>query len=281
MSQLEQLQIIAKKMFRGKLRGEKRSRKLGQSVEFHDFRQYMPGDDIRRIDWNLYGRIERYFVKLFVEEEDLTLYLLVDSSKSMSFGTPPKFDYARRLAAALAYISLSNLERVSVAVFDTDLGVIQRPTRGRSKFVHLFKILEAQKADGKTSLVQAVAEFLALKQAPGVVAIISDFLFPFPARALSGLVGRGNQVALIQVLLPEEIKPELSGDLELLDSESGERVEVSMGSSVFKMYVERLAELQSELSRWAARTSSDYVLIPSGRDLTKAVLGDLRNRVIR
>ena len=100
-SQLDRLAILAKKMFRGKLRGEKRSRKLGHSVEFHDFRQYMPGDDIRRIDWNLYSRLEKYYLKLFVEEEDLTLYLIVDSSKSMDFGTPSKFDYSRRLAAAL------------------------------------------------------------------------------------------------------------------------------------------------------------------------------------
>lgn len=281
MAKLEKLDYLAKKMFRGKLRGEKRSRKLGQSVEFHDFRPYMPGDDIRRIDWNLYARLEKYFIKLFVEEEDLTLYLIVDSSASMNFGEPNKFVFARRLAAALSYIALSNLERVQVAVFDDRLNIIQRPTRGRSKFLRLFEILAARQTGGASSLVTSIAQFVAQKPLPGVTIVLSDFLFENPTQALSGLVGRGNQVMLIQTLSPVEIKPDLTGDLELVDSESGRTMNVSMGSGVFRRYLRNLEALKSELAGWARKTSSDYILVPTDADLVDIVLRDLRGVLVR
>jgi uncharacterized protein (DUF58 family) len=281
LAQLGKLDILARKMFRGKLRGEKRSRKLGQSVEFHDFRQYLPGDDIRRIDWNLYARLERYFIKLFVEEEDLTLYLIVDCSKSMDFGAPNKFVYALRLAAALSYVALANLERVQVAIFDDSLSVIQRPTRGRSRFKRLMDVLGAQSPGGATSLTRAIARFVALDPLPGVIVVVSDFLFENPTQALSGLVGRGNQVVLAQTLAPSEIKPELAGDLELVDAESGRTIEVSMGAGVFKRYIRNLGALRDELSRWAVRTQSDYILIPTDTDISTAVLGRMRNIVVR
>lgn len=281
MRQLAELEILTKKMFRGKLRGEKRSRKTGQSVEFHDYRQYQPGDDIRRVDWNLYARLERHFIKLFVEEEDLTLYILLDCSKSMNYGAPNKFEYARRLAAAFSYISLSSLERVQVAVFDARLKVIQRPIRGRSKYIRLFEILESQRADGESSLSAAVNQFIASKPLPGVVLVISDFLFDNPTHSLSGLAGRGNQVVLAQVLSPDEIRPDLAGDLELVDSESGKSVSVSMGSGVFRRYMAGVAKLQSEIKTWTRKTGSDFVIIPTSRSLRDALLKDMRGLILR
>ena len=151
---------------------------------------------------------------------------------------------------------------------------ILRPTRGRSKFVRLFQVLGRQKAYVATS-------FVAQKPIQGVIVVLSDFLFPNPTQALSWLVERGNQVVIIQVLSPEEIRPDLAGDLELVDAETGERREVSMGSAVFRRYIEKLARHREELSNWAKRTSSDYFLIPSGSDLTKIVLKDLRGKVLR
>ena len=158
---------------------------------------------------------------------------------------------------------------------------ILRPTRGRSKFVRLFQVLGRQKAYVATSLTSAVAGFVAQKPIQGVIVVLSDFLFPNPTQALSWLVERGNQVVIIQVLSPEEIRPDLAGDLELVDAETGERREVSMGSAVFRRYIEKLARHREELSNWAKRTSSDYFLIPSGSDLTKIVLKDLRGKVLR
>ena len=124
LAELEGLRVLSRKVFRGQMRGERRSRNKGQSVEFVDFRPYIKGDDLRRIDWNLYGRLERYYIKLFEEEEDLRLYVLLDCSASMDYGTPAKFDHARKLAAALSYIVLANLETVSVSVFAGDYGRI-------------------------------------------------------------------------------------------------------------------------------------------------------------
>ncbi len=281
MRQLSELEILTKKLFRGKLRGEKRSRKTGQSVEFHDYRQYQPGDDLRRIDWNLYARLEKHFNKLFVEEEDVTLYILLDCSKSMNFGNPNKLVYARKLAAVFAYISLSNLERVQVAIFDSKLNVIQRPIRGRSKCIRLFEILESQTTGHTTSLSAATGQFVAAKPLPGVVLVISDFLFENPTGSLSGIAGRGNQVVLAQVLSPDEIKPDLAGDLELVDAESGKPVSVSMGSGVFRRYLAKLEKLQGELKVWARKTGSDYFLVPTGKPLKNVILQDMRGIILK
>ena len=281
MRQLAQLDILTKKMFRGKLRGEKRSRKTGQSVEFHDYREYNPGDDIRRVDWNLYARIEKHFIKLFVEEEDLTLYLLLDCSKSMNFGSPNKFDFARRLAASFSYIALANLERVQVAVFDNKLSVVQRPVRGRSKYVRLFEILENQTADGSSSLPQAISQFIASKPLPGVIVVLSDFLFPEPTRALSGLAGRGNQVALIQTLSPDELRPDLAGDLELIDAETGQSVSVSMGSGVFRRYLAGLETQNTELKSWARKTGRDFFRVSAAANLRDVLLKDMRGLLLK
>lgn len=281
LASLEKLDILSKKVFRGKLRGEKRSRRLGQSVEFHDFRQYLPGDDIRRIDWNLYARLEKYFIKLFIEEEDLTLYVIIDASKSMTYGNPVKFDYARRLAAALAYVALSNLERVQVAVFDSKLNTIERPLRGRSRFLRLFEVISRLETGEHTSLVNAISQFVAQKSVPGVIVIISDFLFANPTQALSGLVGRGNQVILLQVLSQSEIKPDLAGDLDLVDAETGQAVEVSMGAGVMKRYLRNFDVLKNDLAGWARRTASDYILIPSDSDIVDVFFRQLRRIVVR
>ncbi len=280
LSSLDKLNILARKIFRGKLRGEKRSRKIGQSVEFHDFRQYLPGDDIRRIDWNLYARLEKYFIKLFVEEEDVTIYLLIDCSKSMSHGHPNKFNYARRFAAALSYIALSNKERVQVAVFDSELNRIERPLRGKSRYKRLFDVISGIKLGGTTSLVKAISQFTAQKTVPGIVVILSDFLFPNPTQALSGLVGRGNQVTLIQVLSPNEIKPNLAGDLELVDAETGKSIEVSMGAGVMRKYQKNLDILKTDLKNWAMKTSSDYVFLSTDEDLSNVLFKKIRHSVL-
>ncbi|MFQ6097104.1 MAG: DUF58 domain-containing protein, partial [Armatimonadota bacterium] len=138
---LERLSILVKRPFPGVLKGEKRSPRRGHSVEFADFRNYTPGDDFRRVDWNVYGRLEKLFLKLFVEEEDLTVYVLIDGSKSMDFGEPRKFDYARRLAAAIGYIALCNLDRLAIGVFTSRVATLFPSTRGRPEAHRMFDFL--------------------------------------------------------------------------------------------------------------------------------------------
>jgi len=203
LSELEGLRMLSRKIFRGQMRGERRSRNKGQSVEFVDYRAYLKGDDLRRIDWNLYGRLERYYIKLFEEEEDLRLYILLDCSASMDYGTPNKFDYARKLAAALAYIVLANLETVAVSVFAGDYHPLSTPVRGKGKDPS--DPAQAQPAGGRwrQPALGATARFCAHTRKSGLVVVISDFFTSEGIEAISPLLGGGHQIELLQVLSPE------------------------------------------------------------------------------
>jgi len=276
LGELEGLRILSRKVFRGQMRGERRSRNKGQSVEFVDFRPYIRGDDLRRIDWNLYGRLERYYIKLFEEEEDLRLYVLLDCSASMDYGNPNKFDHARKLAAALSYIVLSNLETVSVSVFAGDYGLITTPTRGKGKIHPILHKLNGLSAGGASMLAAAAARFAAHSRKSGLVCVISDFFTAEGIGAIAPLLGAGHQIELIQVLAPQEANPQLTGDLELIDKETGEGIEVSMGLNVMRRYHQRLAALKSELKSFALRGSGDYFLCNTATPLREFILGALR-----
>lgn len=275
--ELEGMRVLSRKVFRGQMRGERRSRNRGQSVEFVDFRPYMHGDDLRRIDWNLYGRMERHYVKLFEEEEDLRLYIVLDTSASMDYGTPSKFDAARRLAAALAYITLSNHETVQVSVFAGDYRQLTTPTRGKGKIHPLLRKLNELKADGGSQLATAASRFGASTRKSGLVVVISDFLMPEGIDAITPLLGGGHQVELVQVLAPEEANPQLTGDLELVDAETGETVELSLGAGVMRRYHARLAALQTQLKGFALRGGGDFFAYNSAMPVKEFVLGQLRS----
>ncbi len=282
LAELEGLRVLSRKIFRGQMRGERRSRNKGQSVEFVDFRPYLIGDDLRRIDWNLYGRLDRYFIKLFEEEEDMRLYILLDCSASMGYGNPDKFDYARRLAAGLAYIVLSNHETVSVSIFSGSYKMISTPSRGKGKIHPVLRKLNELKAEGGSQLSQACRNFAAQHRKSGLVCVISDFLMGEGVEAIAPLTGLGHQVELIQVLSPEEANPQLTGDLELVDSETGEALEVSMGANVMKRYHARLAALQAQLAAFARRCGGDFFVAGTAVPLRDFVLGELRKgRLVR
>src|SRR5499433_3206892 len=150
LAQLERLSLFSRRVFRGRVKGERRSLRRGHSVEFADYRAYGVGDDLRYVDWNVFGRLDRLHVKLFVDEEDLCLHLLVDASRSMDFGRPTKLAYAARLAAALGFVGLVNLERVGVAVLRERLSEGWPPTRGRNQFPALLDFLGGVKSAGGT-----------------------------------------------------------------------------------------------------------------------------------
>src|SRR5690606_36178575 len=171
---LEQLELLARKIFRGLLRGERTSAQRGRGQEFSDFRHYWPGDDFRHVDWNIYSRLDQLFLKLHASEEDLTLHLVVDTSASMAFGEPSKFDHARRLAAALGYIALDNLDRVGVSVFAEGLGASLPAIRARHGFSRLLGFLRALECSGRTRFDSALRDFAARTRHPGVVILVSD-----------------------------------------------------------------------------------------------------------
>src|SRR5438067_10115429 len=139
---LEQLEIVSRKIFQGRMKGERLSRKKGQSVEFADYRNYVVGDDLRFLDWNLFGRLDRLFIRLLLEEEDLHFYILIDNSLSMDFGNPTKLHYARQVAAALAFIGLVNMDRVVIQVFNERLTQSPPAVRGRNPLMPVLYFLQ-------------------------------------------------------------------------------------------------------------------------------------------
>ena len=172
LAQLERLTLASRRAFRGRSRGERRSPRKGHSVEFCDYRAYGLGDDLRYVDWNVFGRLDRLHVKLFVDEEDLCLHLLVDASRSMDFGRPAKLTYAVRLAAALGFVGLVNLERVGVAVVRDRLSEGWPPTRGRSQFPALLDFLAGVKSAGTTSLNDGLGNYAMRAREPGIAVLI-------------------------------------------------------------------------------------------------------------
>lgn len=253
LKKLESLALVTRRPFAGQMKGEKRSVRRGTSVEFADYREYVLGDDLRYVDWNMAARLERLFVKLFIEEEDLYLALLIDSSRSMDFGQPKKLHYAVRVAAALGYIGLANYDRVSVTAFADSLGEALRTQRGKGGVLPLFTYLNRLQADGATSFATALKSFAARARHRGVAIVLSDFLDPHWADGLRSLLARGFQIALIHVLDEEEIHPTLVGDLRIIDSETGEAKEMSVNPALLARYQAALDAFCGEIETFANR----------------------------
>lgn len=237
---LEQLTLALTRTFAGHLHGERRSTRRGASVEFADFRNYAPGDDLRYMDWNVYARLEKLFLKLYLEEEDLHLHLLLDSSTSMAYGAPRKSLAAARLCAALAYIALCRYDRVSINAIASGITARLPDLRGRQRAFDAFTWLQALPAAGETDFARACREFALRVRRPGLVVLVSDFFGPGLEEGVRTLVGRKFAVTLMQVLAPEEITPTLTGDLRLVDAETGEAREVTISTGLLAQYTKRL-----------------------------------------
>jgi uncharacterized protein (DUF58 family) len=258
---LQQLTLVTSRVRAGALRGERRSLKRGAGLEFADFRDYVPGDDLRRVDWNVYARLDRPYVKLREEEEDLAVHILVDASQSMDWGEGPqhKFNYALYLAAAVGAIGLSTGDRVTVSTLKTSevYQTSEVSLRGQQYLLHLLKFLEAQQAAGITDLENAVRRYLIRPRRPGLVILISDLLSPHGYQpALKTLQQRGHEVALVHVLSPDEVDPPLAGDLRLIDVETGGVQEVSLDGGLRDAYRESLAPRSAGLLPHARRALS-------------------------
>jgi uncharacterized protein (DUF58 family) len=218
---LEDLDVVARKILQGRIRAERMTTKRGTSVEFEDYRNYAPGDDLRYLDWNVYGRLEEFFLKLYREEENLHLTVLLDCSRSMAFGQPDKFMFARQIAAALAYIGMSNLDDANVQAFSNVLDHGLTRLRGKGKVKVLFPFLTGLGHGAETDLRRAFRRFIALERRRGVVVVVSDLydrdgVIP----ALRYLRGRRHEVFVIHVMDQTEVDPPIRGDLRLVDSET-------------------------------------------------------------
>lgn len=284
LSKLEQLYLLSKKLFRGAHRAERRSRQVGSSLEFADYRNYTLGDDLRSIDWNIYGRLDRLFVKLFEQEQDLDISFLIDASPSMRW-TPPgsgrlsKFDQARRITASLAYIGLANLDRVNVHYFgsrlEEDLGLC----RGKSQFHKVLDFLrDAPELTGETRLMPCVKSFAQRMKRRGLVFLLSDLFDPAGSEeALSLLRYQQFEVHVIQVLDPAEIRPEATGDLRLIESETGEAYEVTASDTLLRRYHEEVDAFLEKTSTFCREHGIGYAQATTAVPFEDLVLRVLRD----
>jgi uncharacterized protein (DUF58 family) len=281
LAQLERLSLLSRRVFRGRVRGERRSLRRGHSVEFCDYRAYGVGDDLRYVDWNIYGRLDRLHVKLFVDEEDLCLHVIVDGSASMNFGTPTKLEWAVRVAAALGFVGLVNLERVGVGVLRNRIAEGWPPTRGRTQVPALLDFLSNVDPAGGTSLDEGLASYAGRSRQTGLAVVISDLLDPGGyERGIRALLERRFDVHLIHVLAPEEMNPDLAGDLRLVDSETGERRELSMDGDAVRAYRERLRQFLDRVEAFCRTKEIGYHRMTSDTPVEEFVLAQLRGRVV-
>ncbi len=276
-AKLDRLSLSSKRVFTGKLRGERRSKKKGFSVDFADYRNYTAGDDLRFLDWNIYGRLDRLFLKLFHEEEDLNIYVILDVSKSMDFGEPKKIELARRIAASLGYVGLASLDRVHMLAFSDGLAHSLVPQRGKASAHRLFGFLSELACAGKTSLRTSLSRFVRSFPRDGVVVILSDF---FDREGLEEsfriLASRHHEVFLVQVLSPQEIAPDLAGHLKLRDGENDDLVDVSVSVPLLKSYRRTLEDFLSETRELSLRRGFRYLFAKSDFPLEAMVLETLR-----
>ncbi|MCC2668305.1 MAG: vWA domain-containing protein [Armatimonadetes bacterium] len=273
---LEQLSIVSKKVFSGQLKGDRRSSRRGTSVEFADFRNYTLGDDLRYVDWNTFARLEKLFLKLFIEEEDLHVYLLLDGSQSMAYGSPAKFDYARRIAASLGYIGLSNLDRVGATVFGEKMRDHLPPVRGKQQVFPYFSFLERAQVGGQTSLAASLKEYALRTRRPGVAILISDFFDPEWEVGLKALLHRRFQVSVIHVLDRSEIRPDLVGDLKLVDCETGEEREITISAGLLKDYQKTVDQFCGGIQETCRRYGADYIQAITDQPFEEMILKWLR-----
>lgn len=313
-ARLDAVDLRTTRIFSGKLQGERRSKKRGQSVEFDDYRDYTPGDDLRHIDWNVYARFDRLFIKLFLEEEDLSLHIALDASASMHAGRPAKALFGARLAAALAYIGLVNNNRVSITVLGgasaagaddeagSPLASLRRlpELRGRRHVPRVAQFLidsvwgapgSPQVASGgpATSFSESLATIARMRVGKGVMVVLSDFLIE-PERGgyeagLRALAAAGGyDTWCVQVLSPAELEPErevqqgVAGDLRLIDVETGRAAEVTMTAGLIKQYKQRLEQYCADLHAFAASREMTHLIARSDAPIDALVLDTLRRR---
>ncbi|MGH2357377.1 MAG: DUF58 domain-containing protein [Candidatus Limnocylindria bacterium] len=275
---LEQLELASRRMTAGRMKGVRRSVRRGQSVEFADYRNYAHGDDLRQLDWNVYARLERLFIKLFVEEEDVTVHVLVDASRSMDFGEPNKLDFARRAAGALAYLGLASLDRVSVAFLGDGHATTLRPMRGKVRALELFRFLSEPRPERHTGLAAAAREYASRLRGTGPLLLLSDLMDPGYLDALRDLAGTRCQLSVLHVLSPDELDPEVAPDARLVDNETGQGVEVSGDDDLIERYRARLADWQAEIAEFVSRRGGAYVAVPTDLDLADLLFDTLRRR---
>ncbi len=261
-NKLKRLKLVAQQIKDGIIRGERRSTRHGQSIEFADYRSYVPGDDLRQLDWNLYARHDQPFIKLRENEDDLAVYLLVDGSKSMDWGVAEenKFTYACKLAAGFSVISLYTGDYLWLDILGT--GFQLGPMRGQGNLLRVLDAIDQVSPKGQVNIKEVSKQINQSKKRPGLVIFISDLFLPEGyTEGLKDIQGRGHEIILLHTLCPEELNPGLEGELRLVDVETGASQEVNIDRGMLRVYNRRLKSWQAEIKNFCNQRQIRYFTI--------------------
>jgi uncharacterized protein (DUF58 family) len=279
MARLDQLDILSRKLLAGKMKGERRSKRRGQSVEFADYRNYTIGDDLRFIDWNIYARLDKLFLKLFMEEEDISLYILVDVSASCDYGDPNKAIYIKKVAAALGYIGLVNYNRVTIAAMADGIVAETGAMRGRRRVSQMIDFVTKLQPTGASHFAESCKRFALANRHKGVCVVLSDFFVKEGFESgLRYVAGGKYDLFCVQILSPQEIDPSLTGDLKLRDIEDNDMAEVSITQPLIKQYKSNLNAYCLSLKDYITRRGGTYLFTSTAVPFDTLVLNYLRER---
>jgi uncharacterized protein (DUF58 family) len=274
---LQGLRLSPRRSFSGRVRGERLSRQKGMSIEFADYRDYSPGDDLRHLDWSILARLDRAAIRTYQDEDDLAVYVALDVSRSMDFGEPSKFAHAARLAAAAGFIALTGQDAVYPLAVGAGDALGGRPLRGRANFHALSEWLAAREPIGARGLAASLQRFASSGSArPGLFVLVSDGLDPDAPDALRALAARGHEIALVQTLSDIELDPDLEGDLRLLDAETGDAVEITAHAQTLAEYKANMAAHCRSLETTTLRYGGHYIRSVVGQSLPDFVTHGLR-----
>ncbi len=280
-AQLERLALISRRAFRGRVKGERKSPRKGMSVEFSDYRPYGVGDDLRYVDWNIYGRLDRLYLKLFVDEEDLCLHVLLDASASMGFGEPTKLEYGAKLSLAMGFVGLVNLERVGVSVVRDRVAEGWNPARGRTNVLPLMEFLGRLRHGGTTSLNDGLAQYALRAREAGLAVVVSDLMDPGGyERGLKALLERRFDVHVIHLLAADEMNPSFGGDLRLLDAETGELRDLTLDGEAMRAYRHRLHEFLERAEQFCRAKEIGYHRVVTDTPVEEFVLRQLKGLLL-
>jgi uncharacterized protein (DUF58 family) len=256
---LEYLAMVSRRVFSGAMRAERRTKRTGSGVEFADHREYTPGDDFRYLDWRAYARFDRLLLRLFEEEEDLSIYLIVDNSWSMGFGDGQKLKYAKMLCAALAYVGLANLDRVAIVTANDEISGRMEPTRSKKRIFRVFQFLNRVDADGTTDLGTAMRTFVAQHKRRGLAVLLSDLYDPAGfEKGINVLRYNKFEPFVLHVTDPGDGAPTLKGDLVICDCETGEEREVTVTKRVLERYGEAYGTYLKRVERFCVSRQVSY-----------------------
>ena len=281
LKQLEKLKLITQKGVKGPFRGEHKSWRSGEGQEFLDYRNYQAGDDLRYVDWSVYGRFDKLLVKLFHAEENQTIHFLLDTSRSMRFGSPAKLIGAKRIAAAVSYIGLSNLDRITLTAFADTLIDSKPPVRGKRKYADVLNFLHLLEADKATNINRSLSEYAALSKYPGIVLVLSDLFDPAGCRdGLRALSYRNFDVHLIQVLDHEELFWSQTGSLALQDMESSDKKVSFIDRDLATRYHQRVQDFLAEIKTFCDEHAVNHYVYDTSVPFEDFLIGYLTKGAI-